>query len=331
MKNKIISKTGFQLSELGLGCMGMSEFYGKMNDQESLSTIELAIENGITHFDTADNYGYGANEILVGKALNSVREKITIATKFGIIRDKNDPAARGVDGSPANAIKVCNESLKRLGTDYIDLFYLHRMDQSTPIEETINAMSRLVKEGKVKYLGLSEADVTNIRKAHAIHPITAIQSEYSLWSRGVETEILPLCKELGIGFIPYSPLGRGFLTGRIQSVNDLVAGDFRKGLPRFQDSNIKHNLMIVDKLKDISQQKKCTVAQLALAWLMSKGDFIIPIFGTKRREYLLENIASVNIKLNNAEIEELEKVAPLNFPQGSRYAENVMEIYGFKN
>lgn len=331
MRTKIISKTGFILSEIGLGCMGMSEFYGSTNEQESISTIELAIEKGITHFDTADNYGYGENEKLLGKALTPYRDKVTIATKFGIIRDKNDPTARGVDGSPQHAIEVCNQSLKSLQTDYIDLFYLHRMDFKTPIEDTIYAMSKLVQEGKVRYLGLSEADCESIKRANAVHPITAIQSEYSLWSRGVEIDILPLCKELGIGFIPYSPLGRGFLTGAINSIESLEDSDFRKTLPRFQNSNIEHNLLIITKLKEISAKKNCTVAQLALAWVMAKESFIVPIFGTKRTKYLLENIGAAQIKFSQQEMDELELIASINFPRGSRYSESAMKIYGFKD
>lgn len=330
MQYKTISNTGFKISALGLGCMGMSEFYGTTNEAEALQTIQLAVDNGITHFDTADNYGYGTNEILVGKALKLFRNKITIATKFGIIRDKNNPAARGVDGSPENAIKVCNESLKRLQTDYIDLFYLHRMDYNIPIEETVYAMSKLVKEGKVRYIGLSEADPDSIIKAHSIHSITAIQSEYSLWTRNVENDVLPLCKKLGIGFIPYSPLGRGFLTGKISSINDFEESDFRKVMPRFHDLNIKHNLQIVSKLKDMSARKNCTTAQLSLAWLMAKGDFIVPIFGTKIPQYLLENIHSLEVILTQDDIDEMEAVATLNFAKGARYTENVMDIYRFK-
>jgi len=330
MKYKTISNTGFSISALGLGCMGMSEFYGNTNEAQSIETMELAVEKGITHFDTADAYGYGANEILVGKALKAVRDKITIASKFGIVRDKNDQTARGINGSPENAIKACDESLKRLGTDYIDLYYLHRLDYNVPIEETIYAMSKLVKDGKVKYIGLSEADCESIKKAHAVHPITALQSEYSLWTRGPETDVLPLCKELGIGFIPYSPLGRGFLTGKINSVNDLEDDDFRKGMPRFQDANITHNLWVVDKLKEMSTRKNCTPAQLALAWVMAKADFIVPIFGTKRPKYLLENLVSLDVSLTQQEIDELESVATLNFAQGTRYTEQAMEIYKLK-
>lgn len=329
MKHKTISNTGFSISELGLGCMGMSEYYGSTNEAQSIETINLAIEKGITHFDTADVYGCGANEVLVGKALKAVRDKITIATKFGIVRDNSDLGISGMNGSPENAIKACNESLKRLGTDYIDLFYLHRLDYNVPIEETVYAMSKLVKEGKVRYIGLSEAGCESIKKAHAVHPITAIQSEYSLWTREPETEIFPLCKELGIGFIPYSPLGRGFFTGKIDSINVFEDNDFRKVLPRLQEENIKHNLWIVDKLKEISARKNCTPVQVALAWIMSKGDFIVPIFGTKRPLYLLENLGASDVILTESDIKELESVATLAFANGARIPEKAMEIFKF--
>jgi aryl-alcohol dehydrogenase-like predicted oxidoreductase len=332
MKTKIISKTGFKVSSLGLGCAVMSEFYGAANEQEAIATLKLAVESGITLFDTANNYGCGDNEKLLGKILStpSIRNKVSIATKFGMVRDQSKPNVFSVNADPKEVHNYCNESLARLGTDYIDLYYLHRFDKKYPIEEIIYALSQLVKEGKVRYIGLSEVNTDIIKKVHAIHPVTAIQSEYSLWTRSVEDQVLPLCKELGIGFIPYSALGRGFFAGNVKSLNDLEANDFRKQLPRFQVENMQYNLLIIDKLKQIALDKKCTVAQLVLSWLMTKNDFVVPIFGTKRRKYLLENIQAVEVQLNGAEIAAIEAAAPVNSIHGNRYPDNIMQMYGFK-
>lgn len=329
MYNKTISQSNLTVSALGLGCMGMSEFYGKTNDRESIKTIQAAVNHGITHFDTADGYGFGDNEILLGKAIKPYINQVTIATKFGIIRDRNNLAARGIDASSKRVLQVCEESLKRLDIDTIDLFYLHRMDYNTPLEDTISAMAKLVEQGKVRYIGLSEATAEQIRLAHSIHPITAIQSEYSLWCRNVEKEVLPTCKELGIGFVAYSPLGRGLFTGRLNSTDNLDNDDFRRTLPRFQEQNLKHNLMIVEEIKRIAEEKGCSPAQISLAWILSKGDNVTAIFGTKREEYLLENIQAANIVLTDKEISSLEAVAHLHFAKGSRYSEAAMKAYNF--
>ncbi len=298
--------------------MGMSEFYGAGDEPESLATIHRALELGVTLLDTADMYGIGANEQLVGKAIADRRDRVVLATKFGILRSE-DSNFRGVDGSPEYVLQACDASLQRLGIDYIDLYYLHRVDPKVPIEDTVGAMAELVKQGKVRYIGLSEAAAGTIRRAHAVHPITALQSEYSLWSRDPEDEILPTVRELGIGFVPYSPLGRGFLSGSITSLDDLAADDYRRYSPRFQGENFYKNLQVVERVKEIAAEKGVTPGQLAIAWLLAQGDDIVPIPGTKRREYLEENVAAVDITLTQEELDRIDQVAPKGVAAGDRY------------
>ena len=325
MKIKSLGSQGLQVSEAGLGCMGMSEFYGKHDEAESIKTIQRAHELDITFFDTADIYGPFTNEILVGKAIKPFRNEITLATKFGIVRDPSNPNARGLNGKPEYVKKSCEASLKRLNVDVIDLYYLHRKDPATPIEETVGAMAQLVKEGKVKAIGLSEVNGETLRKAHAVYPLTALQSEYSLWSRDPEDEILPACKELGIAFVAYSPLGRGFLTGQIKQFEDLDEDDFRRNSPRFQGENFNKNLALVKKIEVIAKEKGCTSSQLALAWVMAQEDFIFPIPGTKRVKYLEENIKAAGITLSAKELKQIEEVFPKNAAAGQRYSETGMK------
>jgi aryl-alcohol dehydrogenase-like predicted oxidoreductase len=325
MKIKSLGTQGLTASEMGLGCMGMSEFYGEKNDAESIKTIQRAYELGVTFFDTADIYGPFTNEILVGKAIAPFRKNITLATKFGIVRDPADPKARGQNGKPEYVKKSCEASLKRLNTDVIDLYYLHRRDPDTPIEETVGAMGQLVKEGKVKAIGLSEVNVETLHKAHAVHPLTALQTEYSIWSRDPEDEILPACKELGIAFVAYSPLGRGFLTGQIQKFEDFDKDDFRRFSPRFMGENFKKNLDLVQKIKDIAHEKNCTASQLALAWVMAQEDFIFPIPGTKRIKYLEENLKAVDIKLTSKDLEQIQQAFPKDAVSGTRYSDAGMK------
>lgn len=318
MKKKHLGNTDVLVSELGLGCMGMSEFYGKTDEQESIATLHRALDLGINFYDTADMYGNGNNELLLAKAFKHHWKDIVIATKFGIVRT-DDPTSRQFDGSPAYVRAACDASLKRLGVNTIDLYYLHRVDAKTPIEETVGAMAELVKAGKVKYIGLSEVSAETLQRAHQIHPITALQSEYSLWTRDPEKNILPLCQELNISFVAYSPLGRGFLTSKITSPKQLDETDFRATHPRFVEENFKHNYELVIELTRIADDKQCTPAQLALAWVLAKSANIIPIPGTKRRSYLEENINATNVVLYEDEITYIDKLFEPTKIAGTRY------------
>jgi len=326
MKTLPLGSQGIQTSQLGLGCMGMSEFYGTYDDNESIKVIHRAIDLGITFLDTADVYGPHKNEVLVGKALKGKRNSVTLATKFGIVRDPNDKSRRTVNGKADYVRSSCDASLQRLGVDVIDLYYLHRKDPNTPIEETVSAMAGLVKAGKVKTIGLSEVSVETLHKAHAVHPITALQTEYSLWSRDPEDELLDVCKELNIAFVAYSPLGRGFLTGQIKRYEDFEANDWRRKAPRFQGENFNKNLALVKKLEDIASKKDCTASQLALAWVLTQGDHIFPIPGTKRLKYLEENVAALNVSLTNDELKELDSIAPKGVAAGTRYPTEMMNL-----
>ena len=311
---------------MGLGCMGMSEFYGPGDEQESIATIHRALDLGITFFDTADVYGPHTNEQLVGRALRGHRERVVIATKFGIVRDPGQPGFRGTNGKPDYVKQSCEASLRRLGVQCIDLYYQHRVDPDTPIEETIGAMAELVREGKVRFLGMSEANAETVRRAHAVHPITALQSEYSLWTRDPENAVLALCRELGIGFVPYSPLGRGFLTGKIQNPADLAETDYRRTVPRFQGGNFDRNRELLNRVEEMAREKRCTPAQLALAWVLARGDNIVPIPGTKRRKYLQENVGAVEVRLTDEDLERIDEIAPKDAFAGSRYPEAMMKL-----
>lgn len=320
MQNRRLGNSGISVSAIGLGCMGMSEFYGPHDDAESIKTIHRALELGINLLDTADMYGPFTNEELVGRAIADRREKVVLATKFGFVREGTDPNRRGLCGTPEYVHRACDGSLKRLGVDYIDLYYQHRVDPQVPIEETVGAMKELVEAGKVRAIGLSEPSAASIRKAHTVHPVAAVQNEYSLWTRDSEDEALPAIRELGIALIAYSPLGRGFLTGQIKKVEDLAEDDYRRTMPRFQGENFQKNLELVDHVKELAEKKRCTPAQLALAWVLAQGDDIIPIPGTRNQDRLEENAASVDVQLTAAELAEIDKIAPKGAGAGDRYA-----------
>jgi len=317
--------TSLEVSAMGLGCMGMSEFYGGQDENEAMATIQRALDLGITLLDTADMYGVGRNEELVGRAIRGRRDKVILATKFGQVRGE-DRSYRGINGKPEYVRQCCEASLRRLGVEVIDLYYQHRVDPDTPIEDTVGAMAELVRQGKVRYLGLSEAAPKTIERAHAVHPITALQTEYSLWSREPEDEILPTVRELGIGFVPYSPLGRGFLTGRIKSVNDLESGDWRRTAPRFQGENFEKNLRLVDEINAIAESKRCTPSQLALAWVLAQGDDIVPIPGTKHRKYLEENVGALKVTLTDDDLDRIDRVLPVGVAAGERYVAQGMRM-----